>query len=71
MDRASDIGFEAAALYAEKGWTLPASIGRVYDASHAEEALGFRCRTDFHTILDALRTGKELPFAHDASYGAG
>lgn len=59
---------DAAALYAAKGWTLPPSIGRVYDASHAERRLGFRCRTGFAEVLEALREGRELPFAHDPSY---
>lgn len=59
---------EAPALYARRGWTLPASIGRVYDAGHAERRLGFRCRTDFAAVLEALREGRELPFAHDPSY---
>jgi UDP-glucose 4-epimerase len=59
---------DAPELYAQRGWQLPASIGRVYDASRAEAILGFRCRTDFGTILQALRAGEELPFAHDPSY---
>lgn len=59
---------DATALYASRGWTLPASIGRVYDASAIERDLGFRCQTDFAAILAALRDGTELPFAHDASY---
>lgn len=59
---------DAAALYAARGWTLPASIGRVYDASHAERRLGFRCRTGFAQVLDALRDGADLPFAHDPTY---
>src|SRR4051794_35803045 len=37
---------EAPRLYAERGWTLPAYIDRVYDPSHAERLMGFRCRTD-------------------------
>ena len=61
---------EAAELYARRGWTLPATIGRVYDASLAERELGFRCATDFGTILDALRDGRPLPFAHDADYAS-
>jgi UDP-glucose 4-epimerase len=56
------------ALYAQRGWRLPASIGRVYDASRAEAVLGFRCRTDFAAVLQALRSGEDLPFAHDPSY---
>jgi len=59
---------DAAALYAQAGWTLPASIERIYDSSRAEARLGFRCRTDFTAVLEALRHGKQLPFAHDPSY---
>lgn len=59
---------DAAELYAERGWSLPASISRVYDASAIERALGFRCATDFAAILDALREKKPMPFAHDAEY---
>lgn len=59
---------EAAALYAAQGWRLPARIGRVYDAGLAERELGFRCRTDFAAILDALRAGTALPFIDDPAY---
>lgn len=59
---------DAAALYAQRGWQLPATIGRVYDSSLAERALGFRCESDFASVLAALRTGAPLPFAHDADY---
>lgn len=59
---------DAPDLYARRGWRLPASIGRVYDASLAERVLGFRCETDFGRVLDALRTGGDLPFAHDPAY---
>lgn len=59
---------DAAELYAARGWTLPASIGRVYDGSHAQRRLGFRCQTSFAQVLDALREGRDLPFAHDPSY---
>jgi len=59
---------DAAALYAARGWRLPRSIGRVYDAGKAERLLGFRCRTDFAAVLEALRRGHELPFAHDPVY---
>ena len=55
-------------LYAAKGWRLPASIGRVYDPSRAERLLGFRGRTDFGAVLDALREGRPMPFAHDPDY---
>ena len=58
----------AAELYARRGWELPRSIGRVYDAALAEGRLGFRCDTDFASILAALETGAPLPFAHDPAY---
>jgi UDP-glucose 4-epimerase len=58
---------DAPALYAERNWRLPTSLGRVYDASRAERVLGFRCQTDFAQILTALRDGRPLPFAHDPS----
>ncbi|CAH0496165.1 NAD(P)-dependent oxidoreductase [Novosphingobium sp. CECT 9465] len=59
---------DAADLYAAKGWSLPSSIGRVYDASHAERRLGFRCATGFAQVLDALRESRPLPFTHDPGY---
>lgn len=59
---------DAPALYAAKGWRLPERIDRVYDASHAERVLGWRARTDFASVLAALRKGGEAPVAHDAGY---
>ncbi|HEX4505490.1 MAG TPA: NAD(P)-dependent oxidoreductase [Alphaproteobacteria bacterium] len=59
---------DAAPLYAERGWTLPETIGRVYDAAHAERRLGFRCRTGFAEVLAALRDKTALPFTHDPTY---
>lgn len=59
---------EAPALYAARGWSLPASLGRVYDASRIERELGFRCRTDFAAVLSALRAGRPLPIAHDPAF---
>lgn len=59
---------DAPALYAARGWVLPARIGRVYDAGRAERRLGFRAATDFGTVLAALRNGGALPFAHDPAY---
>lgn len=59
---------DAAELYRARGWMLPASIDRVYDAGRMERALGFRCPTDFAAVLAALRDGTALPFAHDADY---
>jgi UDP-glucose 4-epimerase len=43
------------ALYERRGWTMFDTIDRVYDAGKAERVLGFRCRTDFGTILAGLR----------------
>ena len=59
---------DAAELYATRGWVLPETIGRVYDAAAIERDLGFRCSTDFAAVLGALRDGDALPFAHDADY---
>jgi UDP-glucose 4-epimerase len=59
---------DAATLYARRNWRLPDSIGRVYDARKAERLLGFRCQTDFGRVLDSLRSGSPLPFAHDPTY---
>lgn len=59
---------DAAALYARRGWVLPRSIDRVYDAGLAERVLGFRAATDFGTMLDTIRAGAPLPVAHDAAY---
>jgi UDP-glucose 4-epimerase len=59
---------DAADLYARAGWRLPDHIDRVYDPSRAERELGFRCRTDFGAVLEALREGRRLPFVHDPAY---
>jgi UDP-glucose 4-epimerase len=56
---------DAPALYARRGWRLPTTIGRVYDASRIQRMLGFRCATDFGCVLEALRTNGKLPFTHD------
>lgn len=59
---------DAAELYAARGWQLPQRIDRVYASAKAERLLAFRCRTDFATILDALRNGTEPPILHDPAY---
>ncbi len=59
---------DAPELFARRGWVLPASISRVYDAGYAERRMGFRCRTGFADVLDAMREDRELPFAHDPTY---
>lgn len=55
---------EADALYAARGWSLPRSISRVYDASRLRRELGFVCATDFAAVLEALRSGGRPPFQH-------
>ena len=59
---------DAAELYRQKGWSLPDSISRVYDASRARRELGFVCQTDFAAVLDALRRGAPVPFDHNADF---
>lgn len=59
---------DAAELYAAKGWVLPETIDRIYDPSRAERRFGWRARSDFGSVLTALREGAELPFAHDPDY---
>jgi len=59
---------EAADLYGRAGWTLPARIDRVYVPAAAEARLGFRARTDFAAVLEALKDGRPLPFVHDPNY---
>ncbi len=59
---------DASALYAARGWSLPRTISRVYDATRAAQELGFTCATDFAAILKALRTGAPPPFAHDPKF---
>ena len=59
---------DAAELYAAEGWVLPESIDRVYDPSRAERRFNWRARTDFGSLLAALRDRTELPFAHDPDY---
>lgn len=59
---------DAAELYAAAGWVLPRVIDRIYDPSHAERRFGWRARTDFGSVLAALRERSELPFAHDPGY---
>lgn len=59
---------DAEALYAEARWVLPERIERVYDPAKAERLLGWRARTDFASVLDALRSGAPSPVAHDPAY---
>jgi UDP-glucose 4-epimerase len=42
------------AVYARRGWSMFASIDRVYVADRAARRLGFTCRTGFREKLDEL-----------------
>ncbi|MGB3455372.1 MAG: NAD(P)-dependent oxidoreductase [Litorimonas sp.] len=59
---------EVSRLYAQQGWTLPRTLGRVYDGSRITRELGFEYETDFASALDAVMRGQTLPLAHDAAY---
>ncbi len=59
---------DAEELFGQAGWKLPDRIDRVYDAAKAEKLMGFRCRTGFATILEALRRGDDPPLDHDPTY---
>jgi nucleoside-diphosphate-sugar epimerase len=59
---------DAAELYARQGWVLPERIERIYDPAKAQRLLGWRARTDFASVLEALRRGDPLPYAHDPAW---
>ncbi|MCQ8185213.1 NAD-dependent epimerase/dehydratase family protein [Parvularcula maris] len=59
---------DAQTLYRGRGWSLPRSIGRVYDGSLIERELGFTYETRFEDVLEALREGRPSPVANDPSY---
>lgn len=59
---------DAADLYQRADWVLPSRIERVYDPAKAHAMLGWQARTNFATVLDALRSGGPLPFTHDPAY---
>ena len=51
---------EAEALYAAKGWRLPAELDRVYVNDLARTDLGWRPKYDFAHVLEALRTRSDF-----------
>jgi UDP-glucose 4-epimerase len=61
---------DAPALYAARGWTLPHSIGRVYDPGAFVRETGFRFDTDFAAMLATMRDGRPSPIAHDPNYSS-
>ena len=59
-------GWEA--VYARLGWRMAPSLDRVYDNARAREALGWRPRHDFATVVArAAESGGEIrsPLAHE------
>ena len=48
---------ELGLIFDEKGWSFPASIDRVYDASHAMERLGWRPRFGAMEVIRQLEQG--------------
>lgn len=61
---------DVGSLYAQQGWCLPQSIGRIYDGRQIMRALDFTYETDFGQLLAVLRASGELPFKHDSSYAS-
>ena len=51
---------EAEALYAKRGWTLPARLDRVYVNELARRALGWQPRHDFAHVLRCLREDRDF-----------
>lgn len=59
---------KAESLYAKKQWSLPSTIGRVYDGSRIIKELGFRYTTSFSEVLDAIQNNTPIPLQHDPDY---
>ncbi len=59
---------DARRVYAQKGWSLPKTIGRVYDGSRITRELGFTYETTFADALNAAMRGLASPLVHDADY---
>jgi UDP-glucose 4-epimerase len=51
-------GFEAE--YQRRGWSMPASIDRVYVNQQARSGLGWQPRYDFIGIIERLRSGQDM-----------
>lgn len=63
-----DIYPKVEAIYNKAGWTLPQSLGRVYDGTRICRDLGFEYETTFADVLHALEAGAQMPAVHDADY---
>jgi len=48
------------AVYAQHGWTLPATLDRVYDNRAAREQLGWAPKTDFAAVLARLQATGDI-----------
>lgn len=57
-------------IFGEVGWSLPVSIGRVYDSSKARQILSFEAEWDFARFLQAMREGTALPKLDEPNYEA-
>ena len=55
----------AARLFARRGWTLPDRVTRVYDATAAAKALGWRPRVTFEALLRAMEADEEKALDDD------
>lgn len=51
---------EVEAIYAQRGWRLPASLDRVYDSAAARAALGWRPVYTFAAVLERLRRSEDV-----------
>jgi UDP-glucose 4-epimerase len=58
-----------AAVYAARGWSLPAAFDRVYDNARARNELGWQPRIDFAAVLATLAAGGDLRGALAAEIG--
>jgi len=61
-------GYES--IYAERGWSMFASIDRVYVNAHARDELGWAPRYDFASALDRVAAGEDPRSPLAVSVGA-
>jgi nucleoside-diphosphate-sugar epimerase len=52
---------DAEGVFRAHGWTLPASVDRVYVTERAERLLGYAPRHNFAELLDELRADRDSP----------
>lgn len=51
---------DAEAVWRERGWTLPATLDRVYDNVRARRDLGWRPEADFRNVVDRVHNGEAV-----------